>query len=108
MVYRSLPLFLVLFAGCHVPSEEDCRARREPLCHPPCKAGVYGQDTDGDGIPDYRDPDMDGDGYAATPTERGDCDDCAPDVHPGAVEVADDGVDQDCDGADLVSGGGAE
>ncbi len=39
--------------------------------------------------------DRDGDGYAA--------DDCAPDdasVHPGAIEICDDGVDQDCDDMD--------
>lgn len=40
-------------------------------------------DADGDGAP-----------YAA------DCDDQRASVHPGAVEIAGDGVDQDCDGAD--------
>ncbi len=33
---------------------------------------------------------------------RGDCDDAEAFVHPGAWEWAYDGVDQDCDGADLV------
>ena len=32
-----------------------------------------------------------------------DCDDAAPDVHPGTAEVADDGIDQDCDGADTIT-----
>ncbi len=38
-----------------------------------------------------------------------DCDDDAADVHPGAVETPYDGVDQDCDGADLddVDGDGS-
>ncbi len=42
--------------------------------------------------------DEDGDGYAAAE----DCDDGNPDIYPGASEVAYDGVDQDCDGSDLV------
>ena len=32
-----------------------------------------------------------------------DCDDTDPDVHPFAAEIADDGIDQDCSGGDLVS-----
>ena len=31
-----------------------------------------------------------------------DCDDALASVHPGAEEVCGDGVDQDCDGNDLV------
>ncbi len=60
--------------------------------------------------------DVDGDGYgdpasmvAATAcvdssqVENGqDCDDRAADIHEGALEVPDDGVDQDCSGADLT------
>ncbi len=43
--------------------------------------------------------DLDQDGYQA---EEGDCDDTDPAVHPGADEVAYDGIDQDCDGSDLT------
>ncbi|MBN2360189.1 MAG: putative metal-binding motif-containing protein [Deltaproteobacteria bacterium] len=43
-------------------------------------------------------PDLDGDGYGAGTCAGGtDCDDTDPDVHPGAIDFPDDGVDQDCD-----------
>jgi cysteine-rich repeat protein len=40
--------------------------------------------------------DDDGDGVTAAT----DCDDLDPSVHPGATEVCDDGIDQNCDGID--------
>ncbi|MCA9571575.1 MAG: putative metal-binding motif-containing protein, partial [Myxococcales bacterium] len=36
--------------------------------------------------------------------EPGDCDDTAPDVHPGAEDAVCDGVDRDCDGVPGSSG----
>ena len=48
--------------------------------------GVVVADSDGDGDPD--------------PT---DCDDGDPTVYTGAPEVADDGIDQDCDGVDATA-----
>ena len=60
-------------------------------------------DTDGDGAPDCVDPpgsDTDGDGYSS---EAGDCNDADPAISPGEAEVPDDGIDQDCNGADSVS-----
>lgn len=41
--------------------------------------------------------DADRDGYTRC---GGDCDDARASVHPGAVEVCGDGIDQDCNGAD--------
>jgi len=39
--------------------------------------------------------DADGDGYTDA---QGDCDDGNEDIHPGAFDVCDDGIDNDCDG----------
>ncbi len=45
------------------------------------------------------DPDNDGDGY----TESQDCDDTNNTIYPGAIEICDDGIDQNCDGYDETS-----
>jgi len=51
-------------------------------------------DLDGDGLGDACDTDQDGDGYPAGV----DCDDRNEAVNPGATEVCNDGIDNDCDG----------
>jgi len=47
-------------------------------------------------------PDDDGDGYTRQDCGGEDCNDEDADIHPGVSELANDGVDQDCDGFDLT------
>jgi len=59
-------------------------------------------DADGDGFTDEQDSVADCEppsGYLEASQEP-DCDDSDASVHPGAEEIAGDGVDQDCDGED--------
>jgi hypothetical protein len=80
---------------------DDGAAIAAPL-QPDCK--IWFRDTDGDGYGDHGDP-----GTPCAPanmTDVGnnrDCDDDAPNTHPGAAEIEEDGVDQDCDGADALA-----
>ena len=50
-------------------------------------------------LPQYCQEDLDGDGFSV---QMGDCNDDDDDINPDAEEIPYDGIDQDCDGEDLV------
>ena len=61
------------------------------------------RDGHGVGVPFGPDPTCEPPGPGYGPDWRGfDCDDAAPATYPGAEEICEDGVDQDCDGVDAV------
>ena len=67
-----------------------------------CTACTWYADADGDG---FGDPGATRVACAAEDgwvDAAGDCDDGRSDVHPGAVDTPDDGLDQDCDGSDAT------
>ena len=76
---------------------DDANAGVSPTATETCNSA----DDDCDGLVDEG-FDADGDGHT---TCGGDCNDADPGTYPGATEVWDDGVDQDCDGADSVTPG---
>ena len=63
---------------------------------------TYYRDADGDGFGDVSDSitaDSKPEGYV---TDGSDCDDSDASIHPGAIEVCEDGIDQNCSGYDSV------
>ena len=79
----------------------DANAAIHPGAAEVCGDGID-QDCSGADLTCPTDPntvDDDGDGYSEN---QGDCNDASAAIHPGAAEVCDDGIDQDCSGADLA------
>ncbi len=78
---------------------EDGSSFIHPGAEEICSDGVD-QDCDGKDLPCASCMDDDGDGYLSVDCGGQDCDDHNPNIHPGAIESCDDGVDQNCDGED--------
>ena len=100
----------------HVADATDCddaSAAVFPGAPPVIADGI---DQDCDGVEECWD-DADGDGYGSdvvvpgepvcggtSAAEGGDCDDSDPERSPGAFDIPDDGIDQNCDGEDASMG----
>ena len=82
-------------ASIHPNAAEICDAIDQD-CDGVLNDGFY--DSDFDGEPDCIDLDDDNDGDPDTT----DCADTDPGIHTGAPEVANDGIDQDCNGSDAT------
>jgi hypothetical protein len=104
---------------------DDCDDNNAAV-NPNAQEVCNGIDDDCDGLTDDADPsvigqgtyyaDVDGDGYGAgaailacfqpagTSLNADDCNDNDNTVYPGAAEICDDGIDQDCDGFDTPCG----
>jgi len=92
--------------------ERPWRFDRDHRCEFGCKDGAC-LEKDEKITVFYEDADKDGYGNAKVTKEAAaapegyvdkslDCDDTESSIHPDAAEIANDGIDQDCDGADLV------
>jgi hypothetical protein len=108
--------------GDGVPATRDCDDA-DPTVFPGADEYCNGHDDDCDGQVDeyavdritiWPDLDQDGWGRTGSPTDAcevrewyvtrdGDCDDEDATTYPGAPETSDDGIDQDCDGWDVLA-----
>lgn len=78
--------------------DEDCDGGE--LCYVDADVDAYR--PDGTGTLASEDADCTDPGEAGVNTPPGDCDDNDATVHPGAEDIAGDGIDQDCDGKDMT------
>jgi predicted CxxxxCH...CXXCH cytochrome family protein len=90
-------------SGWSGPDSSECYGQDYEVAETVCD----GLDNDCDGqIDEGLGTDADGDGYTAIVSCTGSADDCRDNdssVHPGAVEIYDDGIDQNCDGHDFAT-----
>ena len=103
---RLVPL-LVLLAAC--PPGADDTSESDPVdtggtdltddTDDPCDEVAWYDDADEDGYGDPATEFMACEGEADQVRDGTDCDDSLPDVNPGELEVCNDGLDNDCDGA---------
>ncbi len=109
----------------YVPNNEDCNDQDADI-NPEAEEICNDIDDNCDGLIDEDDPglenltawyiDADGDGYGDEDTSvsacfqpsgfsefGSDCDDMDPNINPGADDIPDNGIDEDCDGVDGTS-----
>ena len=78
--------------------DEDCNGHIDDH---PVDEQVWYEDLDGDGYGDGAPTMSCGEPFPGSyAPQTGDCNDNDSSIHPGATEIAEDGVDQDCDGQD--------
>ena len=82
---------------------DDTNASIHPGAEEICGDGID-QNCDGRDDPCSQCVDGDNDGHFWDVCGGDDCDDSNYNVHPGAIDVCDDGIDQDCDGQDRSCG----
>lgn len=83
--------------------DEDCDGAADDLDAQGAQGGaLYYEDQDGDGFAGTSSA-LRCDSADAWMSSTQDCDDTQAQVNPEAAEIADDGIDQDCDGVDSVT-----
>ncbi|MED5372378.1 MAG: MopE-related protein [Myxococcota bacterium] len=77
--------------------DNDCDGE---IDNEPVDGSTFYPDLDGDGYGDGSSPTEACDGASGVVEDSSDCDDADAATNPGAEEVCDDGIDNDCDGTD--------